>query len=107
MDSTHTNWLLTPPIQFLGFAFANSPTHAFLERNVAVLLRGVLVAFVLEVPERGDQLPPRLARMDHFVDEPARRRRVRIGEFLAELGDLLGAHRGGVGRGIAPGAVAE
>src|SRR5215471_12128038 len=43
-----------------------------LQRNVAVLLRRVLVPFGLEPGEGRDQFRARLARADHFVDEAAR-----------------------------------
>src|SRR5438132_10601008 len=77
-----------------------SSTSRRSERNIPVLLRGVLVAFAVQVLERGNQLPAGLARLDHFVDEAAARRDVGVGEFGAELGNLLPADGRGVGRGV-------
>src|SRR5688500_6540631 len=57
------------------------------ERDISVLLRGVLVPLGLEGGEGGDQPGAGLARTDHFVHEPARGRDVGVGEFLLELGD--------------------
>ena len=62
----------------------------------AVLLRRdcLLSRLVLEPGERGDQLRGRVcARLDHFVDEAARRRHVRVGKLLPELGHPLRARR--------------
>src|SRR5207249_368797 len=77
-----------------------SSTSRRSERNIPVLLRRVLVAFAVQVLERGNQLPAGLARLDHFVDEAAARRDVGVGEFGAELGNLLPADGRGVGRGV-------
>src|SRR5688500_15354988 len=69
---------------------------ALSQRDVPVLLRRIAVAFGLEAGERGDQLRARLAGWDHFVDEAARRRDVRVRELLAELRDALGPQRVGI-----------
>src|SRR4051812_8585509 len=57
------------------------------ERDIAVLLRRVLVAFAIENGERGNEFLARLPGANHFVDEPARGSGVGIGELLLELGD--------------------
>src|SRR5437764_15478971 len=56
-----------------------------LERNVAVLLRRVRVAFVFEEREGAYELGARLRRLDDFVNEAALGGDVRVGELLLEL----------------------
>jgi hypothetical protein len=70
------------------------------ERDVAVLLRRVLVALGLEPRQRGDEPRARLPRPDDLVDEPARRRDVGIGELLPELLDALRALYGRIRGGL-------
>src|SRR5215831_2393809 len=48
------------------------------KRDVAVLLRGILVAFGFEPSKGGNELRARFPRMDDFVDEAARSRDVRV-----------------------------
>src|SRR5262245_50068636 len=72
---------------------SSDPQIQVSQRDIPVFLRGVLVALVLEVAQRGDQLAPRFVRTNHFVDEPSPRGDIGVGELLAELGDLLGSHR--------------
>src|SRR4029450_3937240 len=62
------------------------PRGGMSQRDVPVLLGGIAVAFRLQPGERRNQLAARLSRMDHFVDEPAGRGNVRVGELLPELG---------------------
>src|SRR5581483_3723407 len=71
------------------YQLTNLPTHQFSQWDVPMLLRRVLIALVRQVPERGDQLRPRFAGVDHFVEETAAGRDVRIRELLPELGHLL------------------
>ena len=61
------------------------------ERDVAVLLRRILVALGLEVASAAISLARVWRGLDHFVDEAARGGDVRVGELLAELRDALGA----------------
>src|SRR3982751_5429441 len=72
----------------------------FSERDISVLLRRILVALRFEAPQRGNELAPRLARLNHLVDESAASGYVRAGELLAILGHLLGAQGGRVARGV-------
>src|SRR5205809_4778627 len=70
------------------------------QRNISVFLRGVLVALVFEIPKCRDELAPRLARLNHFVDESPPRRDVRARELFAEFRNLLRPERCRVGRGV-------
>src|ERR1041384_3158831 len=56
-----------------------------LQRDVAVLLGRILVALGLETLERRHELPPRLSRLNHFVDEAAARGHERAGKLLTEF----------------------
>src|SRR5262249_48741715 len=78
---------------------AAAPCHPWLQGNVAVFFRRVLIALGLEAGTGGNQLRPGLARTDHFVDEAARGGGVGVGELLAELRDPFGARRLGI-RGL-------
>ena len=69
-----------------------------LERDVAVLLGGVLVALGGGHLQAGDDLAPRVAGQDDLVDEAAVGGHVGVGELLAELGHALRARGGGIGR---------
>src|SRR5688500_6317630 len=85
-----------------GASFARGGVHArhhtartipALERNVAMLLRRILVALVIERGQRLHQLGARRARQDHFVDVGAFGGDIRARKSLSELRDFLGAHR--------------
>ena len=80
---------------FLNMAFRSLRLHvrsydavtSQLERDIPVLLRRVGVALVLEHFQRIDQARAGFARLDDIVDVTALGRNIRIGEFLAVLGD--------------------
>src|ERR1044072_8361586 len=75
-----------------------------LERDVAVLLRRVRVALVLQEFERAYEFRARLRRLDDLVNEAALGCDVRVGELLLELGDACAARGLHVGslRKLAP-----
>src|SRR5262249_50664071 len=81
-------------------AFGLASVFYRLERYVAVLLRRVLVALVVEVFQGGNQPPAGIARPDDFVDEATAGRNIRVGELLPELRHLVGASRGRIARRI-------
>src|SRR5687767_11080302 len=64
-----------------------------LERNVAMLLRRVLVALVIERGKGLHQLGARRARRDYFVDVAAFGGDIRTCKPFAELRDFLRPHR--------------
>src|SRR5207302_1685511 len=71
-----------------------------LQRHVAVLLRRVLIALVIQILERLYEFLTRLPRVDHLIEEAGARRDVGVRELRAKLRDLLGARGRGIGRGI-------
>src|SRR4029453_1704607 len=72
-----------------GAARGQSPLQARLEGNIAVLFRRIAIPLRRQARQRLDQLRPRRARLDHFVDKTAARGDERVGELRAELRGLL------------------
>src|SRR4051812_17293463 len=56
-----------------------------LEGDISVLFGRVLIAFVLDHLERGNQLWSGLRRYDNLVDVPTRRRHIRVSQALSIL----------------------
>src|SRR4051794_32192977 len=85
-----------------GFSGGNPINRArpALKWDIPVLLGWVLVALDIQVVERANQLPARLARANDLIHEAARCRGVRIRELFAELLHLLGARGHRIGGGV-------
>ena len=66
---------------------------SYLQRNIPMLLRRVLVPLGLQHLQRLDQLLARLARLDHGIHESAVGGHVGIRQAVAEFFDLLLANR--------------
>src|SRR5207247_10824444 len=71
-----------------------------LERNVALFLLRVLIALVIQMFERRDQLSSRLARINNLVDKAAAGGNIRVRELLAELLHSFGSSGGPIRRAI-------
>src|SRR5712692_3839949 len=68
-----------------GGACSSVASASALQMDVAMLLRGIPIALGGQGCERVDQPGPGVARIDDVVHVAARRREIRMGEFLAVL----------------------
>src|SRR5256885_14014347 len=59
------------------------------KRNIAMLLRWVLVALGVEHLQRSDQAAASVARLDHRINVAALGRNIGVRESIAEFFDLL------------------
>src|SRR5262245_7577350 len=78
--------------KFSSAAAGPKPANTFLERNVAVLFRGIFIAFGFEHLQRLNELLTGFVRLDYGVDKAALGGDIGIGESVPELVDLLTAH---------------
>src|SRR5712692_3348822 len=76
-----------------------SPIPSTSQRDNPMLLRGILIPLVFQVPQRANQLAPGVSRTNHLIDEAAAGGDVGIRELLTELLDLFRSHPDGIGGG--------
>src|SRR5579864_3035584 len=77
-----------PPVM-ASTAVVDAGARRRLQRYIPMLLSRHRVHFVFQHAQGADHAGPGLARLDHIVDESLLGGDERIGEALAEFGDLL------------------